>query len=118
MAESRILASVFQITCVDLRLSFHLYTLGERVASAEKFIISISTDVSMTSNVLKELGQTLGSDRDSRICSPQAIQTAEIIVKEYLGIFEEVDQMLVKSFANIKSLEKRGRIEDPELSRS
>ena len=65
----------------------------------------------VTSNVLKELGQTLDSDRASRICSPHATQTAETIVKEYLGFFEEVDQVLVKNFANINSVEKEEKEE-------
>ena len=110
MAELGIIASVLQIAGIGLPLSLRLYTLDERVASADKSIISISKDVSLTSNVLKELGQTLNSDRASRICSPQAIQTAEIIVKVCLGIFEEVDQVLVKNFANIKSVEKDRRV--------
>lgn len=106
MAELGIIASVLQIADIGLRLSLRLYTLGERVASADKSIISISKDVSLTSNILKELGQTLGNDRASRICCQQAIQTAGTLVKECLGIFEEVDQVLVKKSANIKSVEK------------
>ena len=97
MAEVGTIVSFFQIADTGLRLSLRLYTLGERNASADKSIISLSKDVSLTSNVLKELGQTLGSDRASRICTPQAIQTAETMVKEYMGLVEEVDQVFVKN---------------------
>ena len=71
MAESGIIVPALQIAYIGLRLSLRLYTLGERVASAVKSTISIVKDVSLTSNPLKELGQTLATDRASRICSPQ-----------------------------------------------
>ena len=106
MAEVGIIATVLQIADIGLRLPLRLHTLGERVASTDKSIISISKDVSLALNVLKELGQTLGSDRDSPIYSPQAIQTAETIVKYCLRILEEVDQVLVKNLANTMSAEK------------
>ena len=109
MAELGIIASVFQIADVGLRLSLRLYTFGETVASADKTIISISKDVSLTSNVLKELGQILERDRTSRICSLDGVQTAESIVKECLRIFQQMDQVLVEKFANTKSAEKDRR---------
>lgn len=57
------IASVLQIADVGLRLCLRLYTLGGRVASADNFIKSLFKDVSLTSDVLKELDHTLGSDR-------------------------------------------------------
>ena len=106
MAELGIAASVLQIADIGLRLSLRLYTFGETVASADKSIISISKDVSLTSNVLKELGQTLDRDQSSRICSPHGVSMADSIVKECMEIFQEMDQVLVKKFANTKSVEK------------
>ena len=96
MAELGIIASVVQIADVGLRLSIKLYTFGEIVASADRSVISISKDVSLTSGVLKELGQILDSDRETRTFSPNAVQTADGIVKECLGVFQEMESMLVK----------------------
>lgn len=63
MAELGIIAAVVQIADVGLRLSIKLYTFGEIVASADRSVISISKDVSLTSGVLKELGQILEKDK-------------------------------------------------------
>ena len=96
MAELGIIASVVQIADVGLRLSIKLCTFGEIVASADRSVISISKDVSLTSGVLKELGQILDSDRETRTFSENAVQTADGIVKECLEVFQEMESMLVK----------------------
>ena len=96
MAELGIIASVVQIADIGLRLSVKLYTFGEIVAGADRSVISISKDVSLTSGVLKELGQILDSDRETRTFSEPAVQTADGIVKECLGVFQEMESMLVK----------------------
>ena len=80
MAELGIIASVVQIADVGLRLSIKMYAFGETVASADTSVLSMSKDVSLTSSVLKELGQILGNDRESRLLSENAVQTANGIV--------------------------------------
>ena len=110
MAEVGVIASALQIADIGVRLSLRLYTFGETVASADKSIIAISEHVSLTSSVLKELGQTLDKDQTSRICSRNAVQTADSIVKQCQKIFQEMDYVLVKKFANTKSTEKDRRV--------
>ena len=110
MAEIGLIASALQIADVGLRLSLRLYTFGETVASADKSIISVSKDVSLTSVVLKELGQTLDKDQISRICSPNAVHTARSIVRECQKIFDEMDQVMVKRFPNTKSVAKDRKV--------
>ena len=109
MAEVGIIASALQIADIGVRLSLRLYTFGETVASADKAITSISENVSLTSTVLKELGQTLAKDQTFRICSPNAVKTADSIVAECQKIFQEMDHVLVKKFAHTKSTEKDNR---------
>ena len=101
MAELGIIAAVAQIADVGLRLSIKLYTFGEVVASADRAVISISKDVSLTSGVLKELGQILEKDRKSRTFSENAIQTADGVVKECLEVFQEMDSILVKKLPSL-----------------
>ncbi|KAL8904470.1 MAG: hypothetical protein Q9207_003234 [Kuettlingeria erythrocarpa] len=100
MAEFAIVATIIQIADVGLRLSLRLYTFGETIASADRTIISISKDVSLTSSVLKELGHNLEKDKQSRICSENAIKTAEEVVQECLTVFQEIDGMLEKTMAS------------------
>ena len=101
MAEIGIVASIVQIADVGLRLSLRLYTFGEVVSAADKSVISISKDVSLTSSVLKELGRVLEKDQQSRICSDNAVQTADGIVKECLSVFEEMEKVLVKKLPHL-----------------
>lgn len=109
MAEFGIIAAVAQIADVGLRLSIKLYTFGEIVASAARSVISISKDVSLTSGVLKELGQILDKDRESRTLSESALQTADGIVKECLEVFQEMETILVKKLPNLEGRGKESR---------
>ena len=101
MAELGIITSVVQIADVGLRLSIKLYTFGEIVASADRSVISISKDVSLTSGVLKELGQILDKDRQTRTFSEDAVQTANGVVKECLEVFQEMEDILVKKLPKL-----------------
>ena len=103
MAELGIIASVVQIADVGLRLSIKLYTFGEIVASADRSVISISKDVSLTSGVLKELGQILDQDKETRTFSENAVETANGVVKECLEVFQEMEDILVKRLPNLGS---------------
>lgn len=108
MAELGIIASVVQIADVGLRLSIKLYTFGEIVASADRSVISISKDVSLTSGVLKELGQILDKDRETRTFSENAVQTADGVVKECLEVFHEMENILVKKLPSLGGGGKEG----------
>ena len=109
MAELGIIASVIQIADVGLRLSIKLYTFGEIVASADRSVISISKDVSLTSGVLKELGQILDKDREARTFSENAVRTADGVVKECLEVFQEMEEILVKKLPSLGGGDKNGR---------
>ncbi|KAI9794723.1 MAG: hypothetical protein M1833_007380 [Piccolia ochrophora] len=101
MAELAVITSIVQLADVGLRLSLKLYAFGETMASADRAIISVSKDVSMTSSVLQELGQTLKRDQQARLCSKTALQTANGIVKECLVVFQELESMLETSAAKV-----------------
>ena len=111
MAEIRIIAAVSKIADAGLHLSIKLYTFGEIVASADRSVISISKDVSLTSGILKELGQILEKDRKSRTISENALQTADGVVKECVEVFQEINSILVKKLPSLgaeRKGEKRG----------
>jgi len=101
MAELGIIASVVSIADTGFRLSIKLYTFGEIVSTADKSVISISKDVSLTSSVLKELGSLLENDAESHIFSKNAVQTADTVVKECLEVFQEMESILVKKLPSL-----------------
>jgi hypothetical protein len=113
MAGLGVIASVIQIADVGLRLSIKLYTFGEIVASADRSVISISKDVSLTSSVLKELGQVLDKDGKAHLLSKNAVDTAGTVVNECLEVFQEMESILVKKLPNLST--QSGRTPKPAL---
>ena len=111
MAEIALIASIVQIADTGYRLSLKLYTTGEAISSADRAIITISKDISLTSTVLKELGQILGRDEDEneRICSENLVQTAGDTVKDCLEVFEELDKIILKNMPNLSQGNKGTR---------
>lgn len=103
-----LIASVAQIADVGLRLSIKLYTFGEIVASADRSVIAISKDVSLTSGVLKELGKLLDKDKETGTFSETAVQTADGVVKECLEVFKEMDNIVVKRLPSLGAAGKGG----------
>ena len=103
MAELGAIASIVQIADVGFRLSIKLFAFAETVASADKEIIFTSKDVSLTSSVLKEIGEILRQDEESCLYSPRAIQTATDIVSECQGVFLEIEEILIERVPNISS---------------
>ena len=103
MAELAAVASIIQIADVGFRLSVKLFAFAETVASADKAIVVTSKDVSLTSSVLKEVGEVLRKDQTFRTYSPEAIKTATAIVTECSEVFQEMDRVLVEKIPNISS---------------
>ena len=103
MAELALLASIVQIADTGYRLSLKLYTSGEAISSADRTIITISKDISLTSTVLKELGEILRRDQEEKesICSENLVQTAGNTVNDCLDAFEELDKMILKNMPNL-----------------
>lgn len=102
MAEIGLVASVIQIADTGIKLSITLYTFAETVLTADKSIKEIASDVSLTSSVLEELGQNLKKDQKSRLCSDNAVRTAEGIVKECGIIFKQINETLQTTLNKIK----------------
>ena len=103
MAEFAAVASIIQIADVGFRLSLKLFTFAETVASADQAVISTSKDVSLTSSVLKEVGEVLKKDDSFRNYSANAISTATAIVVECSEVFQSMEKILVEKVPNISS---------------
>ena len=100
MAELALVASIIQVADIGIRLSLRLYTFGETVASADQTVLNISKDVSLTSSVLKELGNTFENDK-ARVRSDNATKTAKDVVQECHKVFEEMDTLLLKKVPHL-----------------
>ena len=102
MAELALIASIIQVADVGFRMSLRLYEFGETVASADRSILTISKDVSLTSSVLKELGRTFREDK-GQIRSDNATETAKRVVQDCSDVFEEMEALLLAKTPHLKS---------------
>lgn len=106
MAELAAVASIVQIADIGFRLSIKLFSFAESVASADQAIISTSKDVSLTSSVLKEVGEVLKKDQSFGTYSATAIQTAAAIVTECSEVFQAMEKVLLEKVPNINANRK------------
>jgi len=109
LAAVSVVASVAQLADYGFKLSVKLFTFGQTVYYAEKSVRDISTDVSLTSSVLKELGDTLKRDDEAKLISEQAVLAAEQTVKECLRVFKELDEALSSSMGKMGMLGSEGK---------
>ncbi len=100
MAALGIVASVAQLADYGFKLSMKLFAYSEAVYSADKSIKSISSDVSLTSTVLRELCGIIKSD-ETRIVSNEAIEATRRTVEECLKLFEELESAIDRSMSGM-----------------
>ena len=94
MSTLGIVASVIQVADIGVRLSVKLLTFSHEVNHAGDSILFISKDISHTSSILRELGQSLERDHSRRRYSENAYETTHAIVKDCQAVFEEIEEML------------------------
>jgi hypothetical protein len=96
IAALGVVASVVQLADIGFKLSIKLFAFGEAVSKADKSIRTLSNEISLTSAVLKELGEILKAD-EARYVSDRAIQATEQTVVECNAIFEQLNKLLEKT---------------------
>jgi hypothetical protein len=73
-------SSVVGLATAGIKLSTALYTYSETVFRADRSVKEIAQDVSLTSSILRELGALLEQDSREKVCSANALKTANEIV--------------------------------------
>ncbi|OQD96496.1 hypothetical protein PENVUL_c090G08929 [Penicillium vulpinum] len=91
-----IVASIVQIADLGAKISVKLCSFYRTVKNANDSMRSLSSDVSLTCSVLRELGKALDQDSQTKICSPGAFSTTQDVLKECRAIFEEIDSEIEK----------------------
>lgn len=105
MAEIGPIGTVVGIASAGIKLSITLYSFSETVSTAHVEIKNIARDVSLTSAVLEELGASLKQDDQARLYSGSALRTANEVVKECEGVFNDINSIMGKA---MDSASKRG----------
>lgn len=83
-------ASILQIAEIGGHLSIKLCAFCRKVKSADQRLQSLSSDVSLTSNVLRQLGDNLQQDEQAKLYSGEAVHTSQEVLQECRTVFEKI----------------------------
>lgn len=86
-----IAASILQIAELGTKLSIKLCIFYRQVKNANESLQSLSSDVSLTCNILRQFGENLQQDEQTRFCSEQAFETAQEVLGECERVFMQID---------------------------
>jgi hypothetical protein len=89
-----IVAAALQLADLGSRLSVKLYTHGQKARNTSLAAEALSRDVTLTCNVMRQLGESLREDNDARLCSAEAFETAQEVLNECQGVFKNIDKAI------------------------
>lgn len=84
-------ASIVQLADFGARVAVKLHSFYHKINKADINIQRLSTDVSLTSSVLKQLGDILEDAKKQQLCSAEATSMANEIVKECDQVFQHME---------------------------
>lgn len=90
------------IATASVQISIKLISLSNQVATARNRITSIGNDVSLTANVLQQLGELMtkgdgDEDGELNVFRDEGLGTAQAAADACHGIFQELAETLKKS---------------------
>lgn len=77
-----IAASILQIADLGATVSVKLCTFYRQLKSADQSAQSLSSEVALTCSILRQLGENLKQDEQTRLYSAQAFDTAQEVLRE------------------------------------
>lgn len=94
-----IAASLIQIADAGANLSIRLFTFYRQIKTVNKSIQNLSSDVALTSTIMRQLAENLHRDEqeETRLCSEEAFQTAEDILGQCRSVFKEIEGAIERS---------------------
>lgn len=75
-----IAASIIQIADIGTKISVKLFSFYRQIKNADQAIQSLSSDVALTCALLRELGETLRTDDQSKLYSKEAFQGSRGVI--------------------------------------
>jgi len=91
-----VVASTLQIAEIGMKLSVKLCSFYRQIKDADQSAQRLSSDVSLTCSILHQLGKALEQDKDTKLCSQQALLTAQEVLRECKKIFKQIEETIEK----------------------
>ncbi|KAJ6006077.1 hypothetical protein N7451_004021 [Penicillium sp. IBT 35674x] len=98
-----VVASVIQVAELGGKLSVKLCTFCHRFKNANKSLKGLSKDIALTCNVLRQLGESLEQDNLATLCSPNAFETAQEVLRECEKVFQDLDHTIEQHYSDPSS---------------
>ncbi|GFF51665.1 polyamine oxidase [Aspergillus lentulus] len=95
-----IAASILQIADLGATVSVKLCTFYRQLKSADQSAHSLSSEVALTCSILRQLGENLKQDEQTRLYSAQAFDTAQEVLRECEKVFRRISAAVDESRAD------------------
>lgn len=89
-----IAASIIQIADLGTKLSVKFFIFYRKLQNVNESVQNLSSDVTLTCAILRELGESLKQDELSRLCSPEAYRTAQHVLKQCEEVLQQIQKMI------------------------
>ncbi|KAJ9301502.1 hypothetical protein DTO271G3_1637 [Paecilomyces variotii] len=87
-------ASIIQVADLGTKLSVRLFSLYRRFKDADQSLRDLSSDVALTCAILRELGESIEKDEQSKLCSEEAFCTLKSILGQCREVLEQIQNMI------------------------
>ncbi|KAJ9370060.1 hypothetical protein DTO282E5_5257 [Paecilomyces variotii] len=87
-------ASIIQVADLGTKLSVRLFSLYRRFKDADQALRDLSSDVALTCAILRELGESIEKDEQSKLCSEEAYRTLKSILSQCREVLEQIQNMI------------------------
>ncbi|PLB52431.1 hypothetical protein P170DRAFT_402612 [Aspergillus steynii IBT 23096] len=91
-----VIAGTLQLAEIGAKLSVKLCLFYREIKDANQSMQSLSSHMSLTSNILHELGITLQQDEHVKNCSEQMILSAQDVLDECKTVFKHIEETIEK----------------------
>ena len=104
-----IAASLVGLGTAGCQIAIKLYTLASQISTASQRITAVSNDISLTSGVLKELGEFIAKDtghEGTAIFSQNGLETTKSSAAVCENIFNEIEGAAKEASEQLRTREK------------
>lgn len=88
-----IAASIIQVADLGTKLSVKLFSFYRELKGANESIQNLSSDVAITSAILRELGESLKEDEQAKLYSKTAFETLKDVLTQCEEVLEQIRGM-------------------------
>lgn len=87
-------ASLIQVADLGTKLSVKLFSFYRQAKNANQSIQSLSSDIALTSAILRELGESLKTEESRKLCSEEAFKTLSQVLNQCRDVLGQIQRVI------------------------